>query len=164
MDAKANLFKTELPEDEPIIVMTRTFDAPRDLVWTVWTQPEHVAVWWGPHAGNKVVEYDVRTGGKWRIESEMPDGSQVSFFGTYLDVQPRHLIRNTFVVEGMFEEDDSFHETHTFEDSDGKTLYRSVSKVENFEARQAIVDSGMEWGANESMFKFDAILRQLQGH
>ena len=159
----ANKFHTELPEDEPVIIMTRTFDAPRDLVWTVWTQPEHVAVWWGPHPVNKVTAYEVRTGGKWRIESSMPDDSVVVFFGTYLDVQPKRLIRNTFVVEGMFEEDDRFHETHTFEESGGKTLYKSVSLVDSFETRKAIVDSGMEWGANESMVKFDAILRQLAG-
>jgi uncharacterized protein YndB with AHSA1/START domain len=159
----AKKFHTELPENEPVIIMTRTFDAPRDLVWTVWTQPEHVAVWWGPYPDNKVTAYDVRTGGKWRVESSMPDGSVIVFFGTYLNVQPELLIRNTFVVEGMFEEDERFHETHTFEESDGRTLYKSVSLVDSFEARQAIVDSGMEWGANESMIKFDAILRQLAG-
>jgi uncharacterized protein YndB with AHSA1/START domain len=161
MDAIANPFKTELPADEPVIIMTRTFDAPRDLVWTVWTQPEHVALWWGPHEHNEVTEYDVRTGGKWRVRSTMPDGSIIVFFGTYLDVQPKRLIRNTFVVEGMFEEDDRFHETHSFEESDGKTLYRSVSLVDSFESRQAYIDSGMEWGANISMVKFDTILEKL---
>lgn len=163
MDTKANIFKTELPENEPVIIMTRTFDAPRDLVWKVWTQPEHVAIWWGPYPKNEVLEYDVRKGGKWRVKSELPDGSIITFFGTYLDVEaPRKLV-NTFVVEGMFEEDDRFHETHTFDEVDGKTLYRSVSLMDSFENRKATIDSGMEWGANESMFKFDAILRQLQG-
>ena len=109
-----------------------------------------------------MVTYDVRTGGKWRVESTMPDGSQFNFFGTYLDVQPKHFIRNTFVVEGMFEEDERYHESHTFEEIDGKTHYRSVSLVDSFENRKAYVDTGMEWGANVSMEKFDEILRQLQ--
>ena len=160
---KPNLFKTELPADEPLIIMTRTFDAPLDLLWTVWTQPEHVAYWWGPRQDNRVVELDVRTGGKWRIVSSMGDGTEVVFFGTYLAVEPKTLIRNTFVVEGMFEEDDRFYEEHNFEERDGKVFYRSVSKLDSFEARQGVIDSGMEQGANASMAKVDELLRRLGG-
>ncbi|SEP78811.1 Uncharacterized conserved protein YndB, AHSA1/START domain [Devosia sp. YR412] len=157
-----NLFKTELPDDQPLIIMSRTFDAPLDLVWTVWTSPEHVVHWWGPREDNRVVELDVRKGGKWRIVSSMGDGQDVTFLGTYLDVQPKSLIRNTFVVEGMFPEDDRFYEEHNFEARDGRTFYRSVSKLESFEQRQGVIDSGMEGGANASMAKFDAILERLK--
>lgn len=157
-----NPFKTELPADQPLIIMSRTFDAPLALVWKVWTQPEHVAYWWGPHETNRVAEYDVRTGGKWRIVSTMPDGAEVTFFGTYLAVEPNRLIRNTFVVEGMFEEDQRYYEEHHFEERDGKTFYRSVSNYPDFEMRNATVDTGMEWGANASMVKFDAILDRLK--
>ncbi|WP_193336590.1 SRPBCC domain-containing protein [Devosia beringensis] len=160
---KPNLLKTELPADEPLIIMTRTFDAPLDLLWTVWTQPEHVAYWWGPREDNRVVELDVRTGGKWRIVSSMGDGTEVVFFGTYLAVTPKTMIRNTFVVEGMFEEDDRFYEEHNFEERDGKVFYRSVSKLDSFEARQGVIDSGMEQGANASMAKVDELLRRLGG-
>ena len=49
------------------IVITRVFDAPRELVWKVWTQPEHVARWWGPRGfTTTVTEMDLRPGGKWR--------------------------------------------------------------------------------------------------
>ena len=160
--ATPNLFKTELPADEPVIIMTRTFDAPLDLLWTVWTQAQHVAYWWGPREDNTIVEYDVRKGGKWRIVSSMSDGSEVVFFGTYLDVRPKTMIRNTFVVEGMYEEDDRFYEEHNFEERDGKVYYRSVAKLESFEQRQAVIDSGMEWGANASMAKVDEILERLK--
>jgi uncharacterized protein YndB with AHSA1/START domain len=57
-----NPFKTELPADQPLIIMSRTFDAPLALVWKVWTEKEHVAYWFGPREDNEVVEYDVRTG------------------------------------------------------------------------------------------------------
>ena len=157
-----NLFKTELPQDEPLIIMSRVFDAPLDLVWTVWTKPEHVAYWWGPREDNKIVEYDVRTGGRWRIISSMGDGAEVAFFGTYLAVEPKSMIRNTFVVEGMFEEDDRFYEEHHFEERDGKVHYRSISKLDSFEARQGVIDSGMEQGANASMAKVDEILERLK--
>jgi uncharacterized protein YndB with AHSA1/START domain len=157
-----NLFKTELPDDEPVIIMSRTFDAPLDLLWAVWTQPEHVADWFGPREDNEIVEYDVRKGGKWRVISTMGDGSAITFFGTYLDVVPKSMIRNTFVVEGMFTEDDRFYEEHRFEERDGKVFYRSVSKLESFEQRKGVVDSGMEWGANASMAKVDEILERLK--
>lgn len=157
-----NSFKTELPADQPLIIMSRTFDAPLDLVWKVWTQPEHVAYWFGPRENNEIAEYDVRTGGKWRIISTMQDGSRIVFHGTYLAVEPRTMIRNTFVVEGQFEEDARFYEEHRFEERDGKTFYRSVSKLDSIEARDAVVASGMEWGANASMVKVDEILQRLK--
>lgn len=157
-----NPFKTELPANEPLIIMSRIFDAPLALVWTVWTKKEHVAYWFGPRADNKVVDYDVRTAGKWRVVSTMGDGSEIVFFGTYLDVQPMTLIRNTFVVEGQFDEDSRFYEEHHFEERDGKTYYRSVSNIDSIESRDTIVATGMEWGANASMVKFDEILEQLK--
>ena len=120
MDAQtfANPFKTELPADKPLIIMSRTFNAPLALVWKVWTEAQHVAQWWGPHEANRVVEYDVRSGGKWRVVSTMPDGAEITFFGTYLAVEPKTLIRNTFVVEGMFEEDEPDVGNARFEWSD----------------------------------------------
>ena len=157
-----NPFKTELPADEPLIIMSRTFYAPLELVWKVWTEKEHVAYWFGPREENEVVEYDVRAGGKWRIVSTMADGTTVVFFGTYLAVEPKTMIRNTFVVEGQFEEDSQFYEEHRFEERDGKTYYRSVSKVDSIESRDAIVATGMEWGANASMVKVDEILERLK--
>lgn len=161
-EANRNLFKTELPADEPLIIMSRIFDAPLDLLWQVWTRPEHVACWWGPRGDNEIVEYDVRKGGTWRIVSSMGDGGKVVFFGTYLDVVPGSMIRNTFVVEGMFPEDDRFYEEHHFEEREGKVFYRSISRLESFEQRQSVIDSGMEYGANASMAKVDEILERLK--
>ena len=157
-----NPFRTELPANEPLIIMSRTFNAPLDLLWTVWTQPEHMAYWFGPGEDNEIVELDVRKGGKWRVVSSMDDGSKIVFFGTYLEVTPKTLIRNTFVVEGMFEEDDRYYEEHHFEERDGKVQYRSVTKLADLEQRQQVIDSGMEAGANASMVKFDEILERLK--
>lgn len=157
----ANPFRTDLPDDEPLIIMSRTFNAPLELVWKVWTEKEHVAQWWG-FGNNTVVDYDVRTGGKWRIEGRSPDGTLWIMFGTYLAVEPKTMIRNTFVVQGMGEEDNRYYEEHHFEERDGRTFYRSVSNFPNFEMRNGVVESGMEWGANISMAKFDTILEQLK--
>lgn len=156
-----NPFETELPDDQPLIIMSRTFDAPLALVWKVWTEAEHVALWWG-FGSNEVVEYDVRTGGKWRIAGLSPDGTRWVMFGTYLAVEPMRMIRNTFVVEGMSTEDERYYEEHHFEERDGKTFYRSISNFPDFEMRNGVVDTGMEWGANVSMVKFDEILERLK--
>lgn len=158
----ANPFVTELPADKPLIIMSRTFDAPLALVWKVWTEKEHVGQWWG-FGNNEVVDYDVRTGGKWRIEGTSPDGKLWVMFGTYLAVEPKTMIRNTFVVEGMGEEDEDYYEEHHFEERDGKTYYRSISNFPDFDMRDAVVETGMEWGANISMAKFDEILVQIKG-
>ena len=66
-----NPFKTELPDDAPLIIMTRTFHAPLALVWTVWTQPEHVALWWG--FGNNEVA-PAASGGSWAYHPTGRDG------------------------------------------------------------------------------------------
>jgi uncharacterized protein YndB with AHSA1/START domain len=60
---------------EASIVITRIFDAPRELVWKAWTDPKHMAQWWGPQGfTNPVCELDVRVGGAWRIVMRSSDG------------------------------------------------------------------------------------------
>lgn len=74
------------PVGEPIVIMTRTLNAPRALVWRALSEPEHVVRWWGPHGHkNRVLEWDWRVGGKWKIESTMPEGVIV-FFGEYREI------------------------------------------------------------------------------
>ncbi len=53
---------------EPTIVFNREFDAPRDLVWQVWTDPKHIVHWWGPNGfTNTIHSMDVKPGGVWRF-------------------------------------------------------------------------------------------------
>jgi uncharacterized protein YndB with AHSA1/START domain len=67
------------------LTLKRTFDAPIELVWEAWTQPEHIAQWWGPKGmKTKVVEHDFRVGGKWKYTMKMPDGSEFISDGVYL--------------------------------------------------------------------------------
>ncbi len=57
-----------MPPADRELTMTRIFDAPRELVFKAWTNPEHVAQWWGPKGfTNPVCELDVRPGGAWRM-------------------------------------------------------------------------------------------------
>ena len=78
------------------IVITRVFDAPRELVWKVWTQPEHVARWWGPRGfTTTVTEMDLRPGGKWRYVMHGPDGNDYPVHGVFREVVPMERIVTT---------------------------------------------------------------------
>jgi len=64
--------------------LKRTFNAPIKLVWEAWTQPEHIANWWGPRGMKvNVVEHDFSVGGKWKYTMEMPDGNEFITEGVY---------------------------------------------------------------------------------
>jgi uncharacterized protein YndB with AHSA1/START domain len=69
------------------LTLKKTFDAPIDLVWEAWTQPEHIAQWWGPKGmKTKIAEHDFRVGGKWRYTMAMPDGSEFIGEGVYSEI------------------------------------------------------------------------------
>lgn len=67
--------------------LKRTFDAPIELVWEAWTQPEHVAQWWGPKGMVlTVVEHDFKVGGKWKYVMPMPNGEEFISEGQYSEI------------------------------------------------------------------------------
>ncbi len=76
------------------IVLTRLIDAPRELVWKAWTDPEEVRQWWGPHGFTTTTRrMDVRPGGQWRFVMHGPDGHDYENLITYVEVkQPERLI------------------------------------------------------------------------
>jgi len=80
--------------DERAIALTRVYDAPRELVWRAWTDPEHVAQWWGPTGFTTTTkQFDVRPGGQWRFVMHGPDGTDYPNLITYLEVKEPELIR-----------------------------------------------------------------------
>ncbi len=79
--------------DNVEIVIERVFDAPRELVWKMWTDPEHVAQWWGPRGlTTRVDELDLRPGGNWRYVMLGPDGSEYPQNGTFREIVEPELI------------------------------------------------------------------------
>lgn len=153
--------KIEAPANAPIVVATRTFAAPRALVWKVMTQPEHVARWWGTEGQkNTITAFDVRPGGKWRIESQDPDGNVYVFIGEYREVVEPEKFVWTFGMENMFV-GKTLVETHTFAEADGVTHYRSVSNYDSIEDRDGMVASGMEVGMRHGFMVMDEILGEL---
>lgn len=158
--------KFDYPKDEPSMICTRSFDAPVALVWKVFTSPEHVARWWGPRSYAPVKTIDkleLRKGGQWRYICEhLSTGNEIVFYGTYVDVVPEEKLANSFGVEGQFPADEAFPEVHTFEERNGRTYYKSYSLLPNFEARDAVVATGMEKGGRESMEQLGRLIDELQ--
>lgn len=142
------------------ILITRTFDAPRELVWRAVTEPELVGRWFGLDATTTEVDpTEVRTGTPWRISEKTPDGAVYAFRGVHHDVQePERLVR-TFEFEGV-----PGHvslETLTLTEVDGRTKYRAVALYQSVEDRDGMLASGMESGMEESMDKLAEVLRSL---
>jgi uncharacterized protein YndB with AHSA1/START domain len=84
------------------LVLTRTFDAPRDLVFKLWTDPKHIPHWWGPSGFVTTVHVmDVRPGGAWRYSMRGPDGKDYPFNGEYVEVvSPEKLVFIGTIHEG----------------------------------------------------------------
>lgn len=108
------------------LVITRTFDAPRELMFKLWTQPEHLARWWGPK-GFTVMTYvaDARPGGRYRFGVRSPENTTHHAHGVYREVRPPERLAFTFSWEDG--EQNPKHETLvtlTFADAGGgRTLF-----------------------------------------
>lgn len=143
------------------IVMSREFEAPRELVFEAHSSCEHMSRWWGPKEYVVVeCEIDFRPGGAWRIVHRGPDGNQVTFFGEYLEIVPPERIVWTFGFEGMPGEPG--RETYVFEERDGRTTIRSSAVLGSMEERDALLESGMVEGATETYERLDEYLEVLR--
>jgi uncharacterized protein YndB with AHSA1/START domain len=149
--------KITAPEGQPVIIMTRTFNAPRELVWKAISEPEHAVRWWGPHGHkNKVLKWDWRVGGEWSIESTMPEGTIV-FFGEYREIQKPEKVTQTFSFDQLPPGAHSV-DTVILEDHGDKTVYRATSLAPDLAARDAMLASGMEVGVVEGFERLDTML------
>ena len=145
------------PADTEIHV-ERVFDAPRDLVFATFTNPELIPEWWGPTT--VVDQMDVRVGGNWRFVARNADGSEIAFRGTYREITPPERIVQTFEVEGPW---GAVHvETATFEELDGdRTRFTTTLVFDTTEQRDALLGHGGERGMNETYTRLDELLARL---
>lgn len=142
------------------IAMSRVFDAPRELVFKAYTDPEMVAQWWGLRSSTTIVDrMDVRPGGTWRYIQREADGTELAFSGEYRKVSPPERLINTFEFEPM--PGHVIVDTATFEDLDGKTKLTVTSLFQSVEDRDGMLASGMEGGANESWDQLAELLATL---
>ena len=146
----------------PLIIITREFDAPRDLVFRAHTEPELLARWLGPRDLTIDIErYDARDGGTWRYTQTGADGNAYGFHGVFHGAPTPDAIVQTFEFEGV-----PGHvslETITFTERDGKTVVRSVVAFQAVEDRDGMVASGMEAGVHDSHERLAELLGELRG-
>jgi uncharacterized protein YndB with AHSA1/START domain len=86
---------------ERTLTLTRVYDAPRDLVWRAWTDPKHLAQWFGPRGFmSSVPELDVRVGGALRIVMHGPDGNDYPMKGVFREVvAPERLVFSNIAID-----------------------------------------------------------------
>jgi uncharacterized protein YndB with AHSA1/START domain len=139
------------------IVITRTFDAPRELVFKAFTDPDAVRQWWGLADSETVVDQlEARPGGRWRFVERDSKGSEDAFHGVYHDLSSPERIVYTFEYEGM--PGHVLLETIVFEDQDGRTLMTDSSVFQSVGDRDGMLQSGMESGAAQSFDRLDDYL------
>lgn len=152
-----------IPENLTRLGIVREFDAPRALVWKMWTDPAHVAAWFGPACFTMpVVRMDVRPGGAIHMVMRAPDGTDHPFDGRFIALdEPERLVMRTWIrlEDGAiwFEVEHSAR----FEEIDGRTTLRFQAVV--IEARDDAIGplSGMEAGWTQSLEKLAAHIRAV---
>ena len=135
------------------LVLTRTFDAPREVVFRAWTDPKTLAVWWGPKGfSNPVCEVDAREGGEIRIHMRAPDGVVYPMKGVFEEVdEPERLI---FISTALDEKGNSMFDvlnTVTLAEVGGKTSLTLRARVIKATAVAPQYLKGMEAGWSQSL-------------
>lgn len=147
MDAE----NTNGERSESELLFTRQIEAPRDLVWKAWTEPERLNHWWGPGGfRTTTASMEVAPGGTWLFVMHGPDGTEHAFNGTYREVDPPQRLVSTFEYEGA--PGHVLVQTTELEEIEGQRTKLTLTSVyDNFEDRKGMVDAGTEGGLRESM-------------
>jgi uncharacterized protein YndB with AHSA1/START domain len=145
----------------PLIIVTREFDAPRELVFRAFTDPELLVQWLGPRDLTMTVDrYDVRDGGKWRYLHADARGNAFGFHGVFHGDPSPDAIVQTFEFEGV--PGHVMLDTTTLEQRGGATLVRTVSAFTSTADRDAMIASGMERGVRDSDDRLEELLARLR--
>lgn len=145
------------------VVITREFDAPRELVFKACTDPELIPQWWGPrYLSTEVDRLDLRPGGQWRFINRDSEGNEFGFHGVYHEILAPERIIDTFEFEGLPEKGHVVLETTRFEAlPGGRTRLISQSVFQSVADRDAMLQSGMETGVNDSYERLIELLQKM---
>jgi uncharacterized protein YndB with AHSA1/START domain len=112
------------------VVVTRIFDATREMIWDAWTDPEQVALWWGPQGFRLTVyEMDVRPGGVWKSVMHGPDATDYANDCEFLDVVKPERIVYRLIGGGKLTERDMDAEIHWTFEAVGKEKTRLTMRM-----------------------------------
>jgi uncharacterized protein YndB with AHSA1/START domain len=168
----SEMAKSMFHEKERMIV-TRIFDAPRELVWKAWTDPKYVMQWWGPKGFTApVCKMDFRVGGKFLYCMRAPDGQEYWNAGEYHEIVPYEKIVSSMYFsdsEGNKVEPEHYgveheaiadlHDVILFEDlGNGQTKITFMGN----ETMENAVKSGQVEGMNQILEKAAAVIAELK--
>ena len=141
--------------------ITRDFDAPRELVYKVFTDPKLVAQWFGPRTYKTTVDrMDARPGGLWRMVQKDDQGNEHAFRGVHHDAVAPERIIATFEYEGL--PGHVLLQTVTFEAIGNKTRMAEQLVFQSVADRDGMVASGMQKGSDESMDQLAELLEKMK--
>ena len=149
--------------NERTVAITRVFDAPRELVWKAWTDPKHMAQWWGPQGfTNPVCEIDVRPGGALRIVMRAPDGAEYPMKGVFREVlQPERLVFTNIAVDTGGNHLLEGVTKVTLEEHGGKTKLTLQAHAVALVADAARMLEGMQAGWTQSLDRLEAHMKRI---
>jgi len=144
-----------LPSDCEI-ALTRIFNAPRQVVYRAFSEPEILKRWFGPRGWTLVAcKIDARVGGSFRFILRAPDGRELGMHGTYRELSPPERSVHT---EGFDDFPGESVVTSKFTERNGQTTLVATIRYASKEIRDAVIRSGMEHGAAESYDKLAELL------
>lgn len=152
--------KVTLPSDTEILI-TREFDAPPELVYRVFTEPDLVRRWWTARRGEMTeCEIDLRVGGRWRYAMLAHGKFEVAFHGEYLEIDPGRRVVSTEVFEGAPHA--AATGTTTFSEHGAGSVVTIRVEHANRADRDGHIESGMEDGLQDALELVDEVLLTLQ--
>ena len=162
--AKVNIIIAEPGKQE--FVITRMFNAPKELVFKAFTNPELYSQWLGPRNLKMNIEtFEPRNGGSWRYTQTDDEGNEFTFHGVNHEVKAPERIIDTFEFDGLPETGHVILQKVTFKELPGvKTEMTSQSVFLSVQDRDGMIESGMEEGVNDSYERLDELLKEIQGN
>jgi uncharacterized protein YndB with AHSA1/START domain len=153
--------------EDRVLVITRTFDAPRALVWRAFSDPVHLSRWWGPKGyTNPVCELDFRVGGHWHNVMRGPDGKDLPTDVTFIEiVEPERIVYRNAPARGEVWGDNpppSFVRTITFTENEGRTTLTMRAEFDSPENKDVVVRRGFVAGTNSSFDKLNELLMEAR--
>jgi uncharacterized protein YndB with AHSA1/START domain len=145
------------------IVISRLINAPRELVFKVWTDPNHIVHWWGPNGfKNTIHDMNVKTGGEWNFIMHGPDGVDYPNKIVYKEVTiPERLVYDHSGDDG----EASFSVTVTFDEQDGKTYLTMRSLFKTKEERDLVIkDHGAMEGGKQTLNHLEEYLKNMNNN
>lgn len=160
----AEKFSLDLDSDPKVIAGTRIFDAPRALVFSAWTEPRHLAQWFGPNGFSLTTHsFDFRPGGTWRFVMHGPDGRDYQNRVTFDEIVPPERIAYSHRGEGDMEFV-VFKTVVMFEElGAGKTKLTMQGILPSAEMRERLIrEHGADKGQVETLARLADYVAQIQ--